>query len=118
MLITFKSRADGDVIMFGEVGRAMLEIFGKDPDAAQGILTPEQLPAAITALREAIERDKAERAEPEDEDEWGRDALELQALREKKREREEQISLAQRAAPLLALLEYSLRDNTPVTWGV
>lgn len=116
MLITFKSRADGDVIMFGEVGQRMLTILGKDPQQERGILTLEQLPAAIAALREAIARDKADNPAPDDEDEWGRDAVELQNLREKQREREQQVSLARRAAPLLIQLEHSLRDNTHVIW--
>lgn len=116
MLITFKSRADGDVIMFGEVGRTMLEIFGKDHQDAQGILTEEQLPAAIAALRQAMDADKAAHPPLEEEDEWGRDAIELQALREQQRAREQQVSLARRAAPLLTLLEHSLRDRTHVIW--
>ncbi len=112
MLITFKSRADGDVIMFGEVGRTMLAIFGKDPQDAKGIITPEQLPAAIAALRAAIEQDKSANPPPEEIDTWGRDAVELQA----QRERTQQVSLARRAAPLLAMLEHSLRGSTPVLW--
>ena len=28
------------------------------------------------------------------------------------------ISLAQRAVPLIELMEYSLHDKVPVTWGV
>lgn len=112
MLITFKSRADGDVIMFGEVGRQMLAILGKDPQDAKGIVTVEQLPIAVAALREAIEQDKNANPPPEPADSWGRDAIELQV----QREREQSVSFARRAAPLLAMLEYAQRDKTHVTW--
>ncbi len=112
VLITFKSRADGDVIMFGEVGRQMLGILGKDPQDAKGIVTVEQLPAAINALRTAIEQDKSANPPADPADTWGRDAIEVQA----QREREQAVSLARRAAPLLAMLEYAQRDKTHVTW--
>ncbi|MDO6386219.1 MULTISPECIES: DUF1840 domain-containing protein [unclassified Uliginosibacterium] len=112
MLITFKSRADGDVIMFGNVGRQMLAILGKDPQDAKGIVTQEQLPAAIAALRTAIEQDKTDNPPPPEADNWGRDAVEQQV----QREREQNVSFARRAAPLLTMLEYARRDNTHVTW--
>ena len=41
MIVTFKSRAAGDVIQFGEVAKRLLGIMGKDPEAAQGIITVE-----------------------------------------------------------------------------
>lgn len=104
MIITFKSRAAGDVIMFGDVAKSMLKIMGKDPEDRQGIVTVEQLPDAISRLRRAIDEDKAKRqAQADDEDdEAGRN----------------RVSLTQRAVPLLELLQYSLRDEQPVTWGV
>ena len=46
MIVTFQSQAAGDVIMFGDVARRMMEIMGKDP-SDKGILTVEQLPDAI-----------------------------------------------------------------------
>ncbi|MDP5238661.1 DUF1840 domain-containing protein [Uliginosibacterium sp. 31-16] len=116
MLITFKSDADGDVIMFGAVGRRMLEIFGKDPDDTQGILTVEQLPDAILALQAAIEQDRLDNPPDEDEDEWGRDAIELQALRERRQAREREVSLARRAAPLLDMLRHAQRGGVVVVW--
>ena len=38
MLITFKSKASGDVIMFGDVAKRLMEVMGKSPDN-QGIVT-------------------------------------------------------------------------------
>ncbi|WP_018604560.1 DUF1840 domain-containing protein [Uliginosibacterium gangwonense] len=109
MLITFYSNADADVIMFGEVGRAMLAVLGKDPQARDGIVTVEQLPAALAALQAAIDADHRERShravaaiDTEEEDEHAA--------------RNSIISFAQRAYPLLTMLQYSIREKAAVTW--
>jgi len=102
MLITFKSRAAGDVLMLGKNGQQMLEIIGKDAGDARGIVTVEQLPAAIAALTAAAAADRTQAA-PQDDDETprGMDAP---------------VGLAQRIVPLLELLQYGLRDKEPVIW--
>jgi hypothetical protein len=103
MLIVFKSRASGDVIMFEKNGKEMLSVLGKNPNDSKGIITVEQLPDAMSAVKAAIEADKAMRRKPDDsEEEAGGDA----------------IRLFQRALPFLELLERSLRAQEPVTWGV
>ncbi|MEN3110663.1 DUF1840 domain-containing protein [Uliginosibacterium paludis] len=108
MLITFKSRADGDVIMFAEVARRILSILGKDPADTRGIVTVEQIPAAIAALRAAVEEDRLNTPPAEEKDPWEQEpGTPRQAA---------PISLAQRAAPLLAMLAHSLKAATPVTW--
>lgn len=107
MLIIFKSPASGDVIMFDKNGKQMLEIIGKDKTDAKGIVTVEQLPAAIEKLKAAVQEDKARQAEQSGEDPGVDPKTGVQL-----------ISLAQRAVPLIELMEYSLRDKVPVTWGV
>jgi hypothetical protein len=111
MLITFKSAAAADVLMFGDHGKAILKILGKDGDDPQGIVTVEQLPDAIARLRAAIAADKASRSQPTDaEEEAAREAGQSGMAAP--------VSLAQRAYPLLAMMEDSLKERTPVTWGV
>jgi hypothetical protein len=109
MLIVFKSKAAGDVMMFGDVAYALMEIMGKPPEA-KGIVTVEQLPAAIARLKAAVAQDKAEKPVV-DHDE---------RIFEKTPEggKREYVSLARRAVPLIELLEYSLKEEVPVTWGV
>lgn len=109
MLITFKSAASGDVMMFEENGKELLSVLGKDPDADKGIFTVEQLPSAIAALRAAVEADRSTKREQPDADEGDED---------NDRQADDSIQLAQRALPLLELLERSLVDKVPVTWGV
>jgi hypothetical protein len=97
MLITFKSSAGGNVVMFEKDGGDILRIVGKNAGDAQGILTVDQMPAALAALQAASAADKAGRREPESRHEIG---------------------LSQRTVPLIELIERSLKENAPITWGV
>ena len=110
MIITFKSKAAGDVIMFADVAERLMLIMGKDK-TPQGILTVEQLPAAVAALRAAIAEDKARHAGLADDDLPQNEKAANGARRA-------YVSLAQRAAPLLELLEWANKKAKPVTWGV
>lgn len=102
MLITFKSKASGDVIMLGQNGKEMLGVLGKDAAASQGIVTVAQLHGAIILLEQAMAADKARRWAPT---EIGRTA-------------DVGVRLSQRALPVLELLQRSLKHAVPVTWGV
>jgi hypothetical protein len=111
MLFTFKSAAGADVIMFGEVAKILVAILGKDTRDTKGIVTVEQLPDAIARLRAAIDEDKARRtgaSQDDDDDEPDPERRGMAAP----------VSLAQRAWPLLDLLEASHREGVPVVWGV
>ena len=110
MLITFKSAAAADVLMFGESARAIFQVLGKDANAAQGIITVEQLPEAIARLQKAIDEDKAQR-DSESEDDDG------EVDESKPRGIGAPVSFAQRAWPLLDMLQYALKEDKPVTWG-
>jgi hypothetical protein len=100
MIYKFKSKASGDVIMLGPNGDQMLRLIGHEP-AAKGIVDAEQLPAAIAALRQAVQRDEAP-GEGEDEEDAGRSS----------------VSLRQRLWPVIDLFERSLAAGEPVVWGV
>ena len=113
MIVTFQSPASGDVIMFGDVAKRMMELMGKAV-TDKGIVTVEQLPDAVARLKAAIEDDKQQRAGlPEEDlpqtepigDGGGKGSRPF-------------VSLAQRAVPLLELLEWSLKKKKPVVWGV
>lgn len=115
MLVTFKSNASADVIMFGDAAKKLIGILGKDPADAKGIVTVAQLPDAIARLKAAIEEDRARQAELE----RRRGQDDEQADQEAGRTgMAAPVGLAQRAWPLLAMLEESLREETPVVWGV
>ncbi len=101
MLYKFKSKAGGDVIMLEATGRQVLGVMGKGFDA-KGILLPEHMPAAKTAIEAAIAQDE-------------QTAAQADASVEEARQR---ISLRTRAWPLVTLIERSLKEKVPITWGV
>ena len=111
MIVTFQSPASGDVIMFGDVAKRMMELMGKAV-TDQGIVTVEQLPEAIARLKAAIEDDKRQRAGVPEED-----LPQTEPAGDGKGSRPF-VCLAQRAVPLLELLEWSLKKKKPVVWGV
>lgn len=119
MLITFKSVAAGDVIMFGDVARQMMQIMGKEP-GDEGIVTVEQLPAAIALLQTAMAADKAAARAAAD-----RSEQDFTAEQEKESPQQGKsntggrsvVRLYQRAVPLLELLTWAQKKNKPVIWG-
>lgn len=112
MIVTFQSAAAGDVIMFGDVAQRLMGIMGKGA-GAKGIVTVEQLPEAIARLKAAIAEDKAQRAAVTDED-----GPQSEPDPNSQTGQRPFVSLAQRAVPLLELLEFALKKKKPVVWGV
>lgn len=100
MLVTFKSSASSDVIMFGDVAVKMMEILGKDP-SDKGIITVENLPDAIAKLKAAIGAD-----------------VQIRGKAISDANGDDPVSIAQRALPLVELFEWSLKQGVPVVWGV
>lgn len=110
MLYKFKSPATGPIIMLEPNGRQILHILGKDDPAnlIKGILLPQDMPAAITALKAAVVQD---------------DALLQQRKDEAEKEGVDQpppegISLRQRAAPLIDMLQRAHKADKEIVWGV
>jgi ABC-type Zn2+ transport system substrate-binding protein/surface adhesin len=93
-------------MMFGDVANRLLDIMGKRVEK-QGIVTVEQLPEAIARLKRAAAENKAEQTHRDEEDK-----------EDETHDRRPGIGLAQRAVPLIDMLERSLKANVPVTWGV
>lgn len=113
MLYRFQSKATGDVVMLPLHAEALLRIIGKDA-APQGILTVEDMPAAMAALRSAIAEDEARRAQPADPAaQLGPDADDAD-----ERPEEERPGLRQRAWPLMQMIERAAAEGQAVVWGV
>ena len=98
MLYKFKSKNAGDVIMLEPNGRRILEIIGKDP-GNKGIILPEQMPAAIKALQDAI-------------------ALEDSGDEEAGTVPGDGLGLHQRAIPFIDMLQRNHKAGDEVVWGV
>jgi Domain of unknown function (DUF1840) len=103
MIYKFKSKATGDVIMTGPVGDQLLRIVGKPP-AAQGIIEPEAMPAALLA----IAAEEAARAEAE------REA----AAEGRKLAPREGVTLRQRLWPMVEMIKRAQAERKEIVWGV
>ena len=110
MLYKFKSKTTGTVIMLQPSGQRVLEIIGKDratAASAQGIILPEQMPAAIVALEAAILQEEAQHK-----------AAKAQAREQDDAPpRLEAVSLRQRATPFIDMLRRCAKDGTDIVWG-
>ena len=109
MLYKFKTRAAGDIIMLEPQGRQILTIWGRDPATLEqpGILLPADIPAALEALRAAVAQEEAQHVHA------------AQAAQEPGSTAKPQgVSLRQRAAPLIDMLQRSLKADEEIVWGV
>lgn len=107
MLYKFKSAAAGDLVMLQANGRQVLEIIGKEPSAS-GIILPEQMQVAITALQTAIEQQEIDQKE----------VIAQALVRGDTPPVFPAIGLRKRAWPLMDMLQRCLREKAPITWGV
>ena len=107
MLYKFKSSAAGDLIMLEPNGRRVLEIIGKDAGVT-GIILPEQMPAAMGALTAAITQEEAAQQA----------AIAQAKAKGELAPRFEAVSLRKRAMPLVEMLQRSMKESAPITWGV
>ena len=101
MLYKFKSKAAGNLIMFQAHADQVLRLLGKEP-SAKGILTVEELPAAI-AILERLRQESVEVSKS------GGHIANKPA---------HEVSLAQRAQPFRVMLERSFKEGHEVVWGV
>jgi len=108
-MTTFKSSAAADIMMFDDVATRMIELMGKEV-ADKGVITVEQLPAAIARLEAAIISDH----------EQHRAHLLADDTQEVDGQGNERpfVSLTRRVLPLLEMLRASLKESEPVVWGV
>lgn len=105
MIYKFRSKAAGDLIMLPAHGDQLLRLLGREP-AAQGIIEPADMPAAIAALQAAAEAGAAEPAPAADD---------AQADDEAPRDR---VRLRQRLWPMIEMLRRAHAADEPVVWGV
>ena len=93
--------------MAGPVGDRMLGIVGK-PVAAQGILQPGDMLAAIRALELAVAEDESRLSEVK-----GNSATDNEAAQEV-----DTVTLRQHAWPLIEMLKQAQAANEVIVWGV
>ena len=107
MLYKFKSKAAGDMIMLETNGRRVLEIIGKDA-GPKGIILPEEMPAALTALESAISHEEAQHQA----------AIDEAQAKGQVPPRFDAVSLRQRAVPFIDMLRRCSAAGKEIVWGV
>ena len=110
MLITFKSKAAADIIMYEVHAKRILDLLGKD--VKRGIITAAETGAAIAKLEAEIELERQHEAE-------------LAAKSEAETEEEDRkspatnhVSFSARAFPLLDMLRAAHAQGRDIMWGV
>jgi sRNA-binding protein len=122
MIYQFETRAGGRITYTSVVGAQLLHLIGKEP-GPRGVITVEEIPAALRALEAAVQREKEMTAEqrrevePHAADE-NRRPDPRDPGRDDEREREPPVSLGQRAFPFIDLLKHARNVNEDVTWGI
>lgn len=115
MLITFKSKAAADIVMYKEHAQRILVLLDKDID--RGIIVHADTQKAIATIESAITDSRAHsvsdhvthdvNAHPQPNTAGGHD-----------HERVETVSFASRAYPLLQMLKAASEEGQDVVWGV
>jgi hypothetical protein len=110
-LVVFRSKAAGEIFMFAETARRLLQIVGKD-DFERGVIRADELSEALDRLTAAVAQEKEElRGDPQ------RRELD-ERTGSSQGERAPPISLGQRAFPLIEMLRAAQRKKVDVTWGI
>jgi hypothetical protein len=102
MLVTFRTDAYANITMFGDVAVSLLRMMGHSGTVPSAILAKD-VPLALERLKAAVAKDKAAGAQPsrgvQDDD-----------------SEEPRVSLANRAFPLIELLEAAAKRKSDVMW--
>ena len=100
MLVTFHTKNYADITMFGDVAKKLLGMMGHSGTIPSAI-SAEDVPAALERLRAGVAA-----AAPDDipDDDYQGDPI------------DRPVGIAQRAFPLIELLEAAARDGNPVMW--
>ncbi len=108
MLITFKSNAAADVLMYKMHAKPLLDLLGKDVE--QGIITAEEMPAAVARLEDEVALSKRPAPSEANDDHTTPQDEEIESGKK--------VSFAARAFPLLEMMRAARQENTFVMWGV
>ena len=102
MLVTFRTDAYANITMFGDVAVALLKMMGHSGTVPSAILARD-VPEALERLKAAVAKDKAA------------GAAAAQGVEDDDSE-EPRVSLANRAFPLIELLEAAAKRKSDVMW--
>lgn len=114
MLITFKSKAAADVVMYKTHAKRILDLFHKD--AVRGVITAAEAENAVIVLEQEIAENKRHSAA----EDVKQDVVVHHSDDNNDHEHEaaQHVSFATRAYPLLEMLRAAKVAGKDVMWGV
>lgn len=113
MLITFKSKSAGDVLMYEEHAKPILQLLGKE--TGRGIITAAETEGAIATLEAEIARTQAAAAAAKDDKNRDDDGA---ADDENQPGQTASVKFSTRAFPLLEMLRAAHKNQHSIMWGV
>jgi hypothetical protein len=113
MLITFKSKAYPNVLMYQEHAKRILDLLHKDPE--RGVITAEEATKAVQLLEHEIEESRKHPSTDEVEQDVRAHSGEQE---DSDHEPIETVSFSTRAYPLLEMLRAARDQSADVLWGV
>jgi hypothetical protein len=109
MLYRFKSKVTGDVIMLVPQAQQLLALIGKaTPTPAPGVLLPQDMAPALSALDAAVHQETAQRQA----------AIAQAQAEQRPAPRLEGVSLRQRVLPFQNMLRACSQAQEPIVWEV
>jgi hypothetical protein len=113
MLITFKSKAYPNVLMYQDHAKRILDLLNKESD--RGVVTAEEAERAVALLEHEIDESRKHQAT----DEMEQDVKAHHGDNEDgEHEPIEAVTFSTRAYPLLEMLRAARDQKTDVLWGV
>lgn len=110
MLVRFSSVETGSVLMFGDIAVSLIKMMGAT-GKVPGAISAEDIPAALTRLRQQLEIDAAA-------SDGTADTKITKTDKDRKNDKDEEstISLTVRAGPLIQILERAEAADAAVMW--
>ncbi|TVR60827.1 MAG: DUF1840 domain-containing protein [Candidatus Competibacteraceae bacterium] len=110
MIVTFRSKAYADIMMFGDIAVRLLKLMGHSGTVPSALLA-EDVPAALERLKAAVAANKAAEEAADD----VRKDSDAEGEDDEKSD-EHSVALAHRALPLIELLAASATAQCDVMW--
>jgi hypothetical protein len=114
MLVTFKSKAAAEVVMYKEHAQRVLELLHKNVDI--GVITPDETAGAIKVIEAAMAESKAHPLSEVVQRDI--DVHHHDAGHDNEHEKIEPVSFSTRVYPLLEMLHAAHKMQREVMWGV
>ncbi|MGZ3236357.1 MAG: DUF1840 domain-containing protein [Burkholderiaceae bacterium] len=114
MLVTFKSKAAAEVIMYKEHAKRILDLLNKDVE--RGVITAAETGAALAKLNAAIEESRAHSAQDEASDASSQQGKYADGDHESAVA--QTVSFATRVYPFLEMLRAAQKRGVDIAWGI